>query len=488
MRAAGQRLDIATISVPAIWTAIGYKPLRWQWENIHQHNERIIVGAAGRRVGKTTAVMAEILREALRPPVMIGSKEHPRIIYVVAPDYELAMRLWEPIEASFAPDNAPLSALKASYDKARKLLILTNGTRIQAKTADNERSLAGEAVTLAVVDEAHAVSDAARDELMPALADSRGRLIAIGVPQSNNWFHSYWLTGQEQDNHDADGNDFWSFSVPSTANPYFCRCAKHGDGSYKHCELEFWRDRLPETRFRQLYLAEWAEAEGQIFRRVDDAFNGPVMGEHSPVFEERTAYNEYGEITSTVQRLTSGPYLMGLDLGKLHDFTVAYVIDIPNMTVVDRLRFNAIDYTVQVERVADLYRKYNCQTINMDVTGVGVPIHEMLRNAGCSISPYVFTNETKATLVSTLASELEHGRVHFMKDDEKLRNELRVYEGTVMPGGQIRYSAPASYYDDCVIAAGLAVLKARKRQINAKSVMRKDYVALGRSDGRPRRP
>ena len=464
---------------PAIWLATGYAPLRWQADNLHAHSERFIAAACGRRAGKTTAVKGEVYREILRPPVMVGSKPHNRLIYIVAPDYELAMRLWEPIWRDFVPDDAPLHALLRHQDQNRNIIDLVNGVRLQAKTGANPKSLAGEPVTLAVVDEAHALEDTAITELLPALADTRGRLIAIGVPQSHGWFRSHWLRGQERD----ENPDYWSFSVPSTANPYFCQCAIHGDGRDEQCELEVWRDSLPETEFRQLFLAEWAEADGRVFRGIDKCFTGPRLGEHQVQYKELRSFDEYGQ-ESIKTKMASGPYLMGLDLGKLNDFTVAYVIDISTMTVVDRLRVNSVDYSIQVPQIAALYRQYHCQTINMDGTGIGVPILEMLRNEGCIVSSYVFTNESKAQLVGTLSTEIERERVHFMVDDDKLRDELKVFEGTVLPGGSIRYSAPARYHDDCVVAAALAVYKAKKRGTGS-AINRGSYVDLGRPGRKP---
>ena len=404
----------------------GYVPFDWQRENIHKRTEKRIIAACGRRAGKSTAIVAEAWKELLKHPVTVAGTTHFPLVYLVAPNYELTMRVWEPFVKSFRP-GTELSKFIKSHNKERRLVELHSGAKIQAKSADNEVSLQGDRVTAAIVDEAHDVSDSARNEFMPALTDAKGRLIAIGVPQSNNWFRSYWERGQSTLQEDSD---YYSFSVASTANPNI------DESVMEEARLEY-----PEIEYRQRFLAEWAEAEGKVFKNVDDCFNVELQpwqkGNH---------------------------YLMGLDVAKHHDYTVAYVINIKDMSIVASDRFNGLSYTALGPRIASMYQEYKCQTIHLDATGVGEAVRDILVDEGCHITSFKFTNQSKAQLVSTLVAEVEHGRVHFPIDDEQLKRELKLFEGKVMAGGTIQYSAPPGYFDDCVMAAGLAVLLAKQRQ------------------------
>ena len=173
---------------------------------------------------------------------------------------------------------------------------------------------------------------------------------------------------------------------------------------------------------------------------------------------------------------------MGLDIGKMHDFTVAYVVDIKDGRFVDMDRFSGVDYTTLGPRVAGLYREYNCQTIHMDASGVGEPVQDMLRQEGCSVSPFKFTNNSKARIIAGMAAEIEHERVQFLQEDTQLLKELGLYEGKVLAGGAIRYSAPSGYFDDCVIAAALAIDKLKRRRNTSRNAMRGDYITF-RSGG-----
>ena len=430
-------------SHPKIWELINddepYVPWDWQAEHVHAHHKKKrLILACGRRAGKTTAIKAEIVREAIKRKEPQFGVYHAPYIYVIAPNYELTMKVWEPVWNLFVGRGAPLRDYYISHDKTRKLITVGDGARIQAKSADDPTALQGDRGTAAFVDEAHDLNPEAWANFMPALADSDGRLVAIGIARGKGNFRTYFNIGQEDDPR------YYSASVTSLAHP-----------NINEEDLEEFKRDLTESQFRQQYLAEWVEDDGQVFRNIDNCFDG-----------------DWAEPNGS-------QYLMGLDLGKIEDYTVAYVIDIPKMKIVARDRFNGLDYTALGPRIAGLYKKYNCQTIHLDGTGIGEPVSDILRNEGCSISSFKFTNQSKATLVSTLAAEIEHGRIHFPKDDEILRKELELFEGTVLAGGAVKYGHPVGYHDDSVMAAGLAVMKAKKRKNTSSMARRSDYLTFG---------
>mgnify|MGYP003672185503 FL=1 len=50
-----------------------------------------------------------------------------------------------------------------------------------------------------------------------------------------------------------------------------------------------------------------------------------------------------------------------------------------------------------------------------------------------------------------------------------------------MAGGQITYSAPVGYHDDCVIALALAVEKAKKRRNTSSGANAGSYLTFAES-------
>ena len=404
-----------------------YQPFPWQARHIHaqRHMKRVIL-PCGRRGGKSSGMKAEISDEATREPTEVhGVMQHP-LIYVVGPTTETSMKVWQPIWDLFVPSengsySPPLGFLHAEHDKNRRYIKLHNGTEIYGKTADDPRGLQGDRVTLAVVDEAHEIQDEAWANLMPSLLDSEGRLIAIGIPKGKGRFRSYYELGQG-----ADPN-FYSASVPSTANPVIVEQAhRYGyDDPIKYLRETVASD-LTDIEFRQQYLAEWVEQDGQVFKNLDAVFDAPW------------GYAHAGQYNA-----------MGLDIGKMHDFTVAYVGDLKTSKFLARDRFVGLDYSVAVPRIAKLYRAYGCSAIVMDTTGGGIPVRDFLVKEGCHVIDYTYTAKSKEELILTFAREVERGLVHLPKDDKELRREMELFEATVT-GTRVSYNAPKGYFDDCL--------------------------------------
>lgn len=462
---------------PPLWGVLSkgrpYEPFVWQARHLHSKVDagfKRIILACGRRSGKSTAVVAEVAREAIKPPVEVEGQLHSPIIYIVGPTSEAAMRVWEPVWAAFVPPDdgsfdPPLGFLHQGHDKNRGVIFVRGGGRIYRKTADDDRSLQGERVTLIVVDEAQDVNEAAWGTMMPGLADSDGLLIAIGITKGRGRFRSYWNRGQSMDDV-ADENEsrtsrYYSASVSTAANPVFARRAQErGMDTVDYIRATF-ADDLTEQEFQQQYLAKWLDEDGAVFSNFERLFTSDGAD-------------------------CEGPYLMGLDLGKMRDFTVAYVVDVKSGKFVDRLRFNKIDYVDQVPRIVQMYQKWGCRFVHMDANGVGQAPAEMLSRAGCSVLPFRWSNENKQALVATMVREVEKGNFTFLKDDDVLKREMTLFEAKITPSGVIKYEAPAGYYDDCVMAAALAIYKASANRTMGSSGYRGHYATFDKAGNRSR--
>ena len=452
-----------TVRDHPLWAVINdgqpYEPLDWQLRHFHaQTKARRIIAACGRRSGKSWGMRAEVVAEAFRPPeTVLGVVHHP-LIYICGPTTETSMRCFQPVWDLFVPSKSgsyepPLGRFYKDHDKTRRIIWLTNGAVIQGKTGDDPRSLQGDRVTFAVVDEAHDFPEEAWRNLMPALSDSRGRLIAIGVARGKSRFRSYWDRGQEGDT--SDGG-WYSFSVPTKANPIYEQHAEEAgyDDVDAYIRAAFAED-LSEMNFLEEYMAEWQDVGSNVFGDLDPVFTG---GWEEP---DDSQVN-----------------IMGLDIGKIRDYTVAYVGDVRRERPIAKDRFHGLDYTVAVPRIAALYQRYNCRFVHLDQTGIGEPVADMLRAEGCMVVPFLFTNERKNALVSTLARECERGNVKFPADDENLRREMDRFEGTYTVGGTIRFSAPDGYFDDAVMAAGLLVMKMASNRRMSDTPLRPNYVSF----------
>ena len=434
---------VATYDRPALWDVLEggkpYTPFTWQAAHIHAKRDipRVIL-ACGRRVGKTSAMKGEIVFEATRPPVEVMGVMHSPLIYVVGPTRETYHKVWQPVYDLFVDSEdgsyrAPLGFMKQEHNKQRQWIRLKNGTQIFGKTADDPRSLQGDRVTLIVVDEAHDVQEEAWENMMPSLADSGGRLFAIGVPKGRGRFRSYWQLGQGED------PNYYSVSLPTSANPIFHMRAEAAGVEVEDYIKSAMQGDLTEDEYRRQFLAQWVEQDGQVFKDYEKVFTA------APGFAHLNQNNA-----------------MGLDIGKINDFTVAYVGDLKTGKFLTGDRFVGVDYTVAIPRIARLYKAFHCNYIHADATGGGVPVVDMLRAEGCNVIPFTFTNESKARLVTTMAREIERRKVAFLKNDDILKKEMEVFEADVR-GTSVFYGHPRGYHDDAVMAAALLVERMAQR-------------------------
>lgn len=440
-----------------------YEPLPWQSLHIHaRHTVPTLVLACGRRSGKSFGIQAEVIKEVMKPPQTVMGVEHYPIIYIVGPTSELAMRIFEPIWDLFVPSDSgtyvpPMGFLHQWHDKARGVIQLVNGARIFRKTGDDPRSMQGERVTCVVCDEAQDMPDEVWEKLIPSLADSGGRLICSGIAARKGRFRSFWHLGQGID------PNFYSASVPTSVNPRVREIAV--ERGYEDVD-EYIRDvlgaGLTEKEIRQQYYAEWLDDEGQVFKNFEQYFDAPRYRIADEVFER-----------------PKGTFIMGLDVGKKRDYMSAHVIEVGTQTFVDSERFIGIDYTLAGPRLAALAKQWGVKFIHMDTSGVGEGLADILRAEGASIVPFFFSSESKARLVGRFASEMERGRVHFLKDDDVLKKELGLFEAT-LSGTTIKYGAPVGFHDDAVVSSALAVYKSAVNRSMAHSPVSKPYITFSK--------
>ena len=155
------------------------------------------------------------------------------------------------------------------------------------------------------------------------------------------------------------------------------------------------------------------------------------------------------------------------------DYTIRYMQRLPLGT----------SYPDAAERIAEMLcnplfagRKVR---VLMDVTGVGRPVYEDLKNEAkrrkeaqkILIKPISFVhgesyNKSKGTmgkayLVSRMQSLLQNSRVHAPDTPEvkATLEELRVYEIKISPDGKDTYGASTGKHDDLATALGLSCLE-----------------------------
>lgn len=372
---------------------------------MHTSKARFRIACCGRRFGKTLMGTNELVKFA---------NENKGVITTwVAPTYRQARLAFTLIVNNF-------SGAFRHHTKNPLEIYWMSGSVTKFLSTESGDNLRGDNSHMMVIDEAAMIEDNIwSDILRPMLADTNGKAIIISTPKSLNWFYRLYTRGE-----DPLYPDYQSFTFPTSANPYI-----------RSSEIEEVRQSLPEDVFRQEFLAEFLEGSGTVFRNI---------------YECIKADEDVGN-----KVLPGRQYVIGFDIAKHQDYSVIIVLDAVTNHLVHFDRFNRIDYSVQVQRVADIAQTYNNAKIIVDSTGLGDPILENIKKMGLDAEGYLFTNRSKQQLIEHLAVQLERGDVTY-PDIKVLINELLAYEYEISRAGNMKYNAPNGQHDDCVIALALA--------------------------------
>lgn len=358
--------------------------------------------SAGRRWGKTLMACDLALQTGLE-----GKRA-----WWVAPTYPVSQVAWR--ELRFASRQIP----GVDISESDRRITYPTGGWVQVRSADNPDSLRGDGLDLVVIDEAAFVTEEAWSEaLRPALADRRGKALIISTPKGRNWFWRAFQLGQ-----DASQGEWKSWQAPTSSNPHIARQ-----------ELLDAKAGVPERVWRQEFLAEFLEDGGSVFRGVRSAATARTLTHAEP----------------------GRRYVLGVDWGKVEDFTVITVLDDESGEVVKVDRFNQIDYTVQKGRVVAAFEAFRPMAVVVERNSIGEPLIEDLQRAGMPITPFTTTNASKSLVIDALSLAFERGEIK-IPNDPVLVSELEAFEMERLPGGSFRFAAPAGMHDDCVMSLAFA--------------------------------
>ncbi|MBC8489734.1 MAG: hypothetical protein H8D45_27260, partial [Bacteroidetes bacterium] len=252
----------------------------------------------------------------------------------------------------------------------------------------------------------------------------------IGTPRRKNWFYYLYLKGKDPENKEYDSFHFSSFD-----NEYIDKA-----------ELDKIVEDMPEMEYQQEIMADFLEGFGQFFRKIDGCIAGKLEGPNPNHF-----------------------YYIGVDLGKLLDFTVLCVMDGKTNELVHFERFKEIDWNLQKSRIEATARRYNNAQIILDTTGLGDPIIDDLRMVGLAVEDFKITTISKKQVLDKLSIAIEQKMITYPEIPELL-SELESFGFWETNTKKLKYSAPPGMHDDCVISLALACWQLEKLNRKAKKV------------------
>lgn len=304
--------------------------------------------------------------------------------------------------------------------EGKLILTLRQGAELHFKSADNPDGLYGRDVWACVIDEATRCKEEAWHAIRTTLASTQGPVRIIGnVRGRRNW--AYQLARRAE-----SGEPDMAYA---RLTAYHAAKAIKPDGRPVLApeEIEAARRQLPEGIFRELFLAEPAEDQGNPFGV--DAIRACVRGLS-------------GE----------APVAWGWDLARAVDWTVGVALDADGAVCrLERWQSPSWDHTVG--RILALTGEVPAL---VDATGgsQGDPLIQVLQHqGGPNFQGYQFTSQSKQALMQDLALAIHGGQIRY--PEGPIRAELMAFEYEVTRTG-VRYSAPPGQHDDCVCALALA--------------------------------
>ena len=291
------------------------------------------------------------------------------------------------------------------------ITLRSNGAVIWFKGGDTPDSLYGEDVYAAVIDEATRVREETWFAIRSTLTATRGPIRIIGnVKGRKNW--AYRLARKAE-----GGIPGWKYSKITAADAIAAKVITDEEVA------EAKRD-LPDNVFKELYLAEPSDDEG-------NPFGIPSIYECvAPVSDK-------------------DPVVWGWDLAKSADWTWGIGLD-ENGNVCRSERWQS-PWEETLKRIINFSGETPCL---VDSTGVGDAILEFLAKAGSNYEGFKFTSSSKQQLMERLAVAIQQNQITF--PEGLLLNELLSFEYVYTRTGA-QYSAPDGLHDDGVCALALAV-------------------------------
>ncbi|MDH4246783.1 MAG: hypothetical protein OEW39_03100, partial [Deltaproteobacteria bacterium] len=332
-----------------------------------------VVYVKGRRAGGTLGAVTRLIELAHEEP---GSRH----LWVDATQRNI-LRYWQ---RYIAPR---LKGTRYRWSEKTGVLRFASGSVCDFGSAEQRERLEGFGYDYIWINEAGSVL---RDEslyqntLLPMVAESpRARFFFIGAPKGPGLFERMFQWGQ------ASGRKGWrSFRHPSQVNPLL-------NADY----LEGLKSTMTERAYRQEILAEFVSGEDAVFRDLSELFTAlPESAPHP-----------------------GAPYVIGVDLARRTDYTVAWVGRVDQQRAVACERWRGIPWQQQSGRLAALCRVYGQAPLYVDATGVGDPVCEALSALGLPVHPVVFTAQKKRQLVEHLALWIEGRRLTMIPHDPTLR-------------------------------------------------------------------
>jgi len=357
--------------------------------------------------GKTTAAAAECINFIKQH----YNDDRKVTIAWIAPTYSIADRGVDAIRGMLK------DIIGHGYAtlKGKPTVLDWDGHKVHFLSCDREDGIRGWHFDLIICDESAFIpDDTMYAAIMPTMADTDAPLLAISTPNGpNGWFYDFAQ---------KDSENFEFFTWSSYKNPYVSDEV-----------LNAMAQEMPKGIFQQEIMAEFVADNTSIIQNVDECHTDKVC-----------------ECNSRK--------IVGLDLAKKNDYTVAISLCPKCGIVTDMNRFNKIGFDEQVPLIKRFYSKNNAYKLVFDVNSIGEAIMDLaFKGSSMRLLPFKITASSKKDLINSLVFATEQGDLKWdFNTFPLIKEEISTYRMEITKSGHVTWNAQAGKNDDVVIALALA--------------------------------
>lgn len=364
-------------------------------------DERFTITEASTKCGKTFSHLWWLFEQAVQ------STKKGAIYWWVAPVYSQSMVAFKRLQRVIANKKGFTVSLNGT-------ITFPNGAVMEFKSADKPDNLYGEDVHAIVMDEFTRCKVESFYALRSTVTKTGGKMKMIG---------------------NARGKKNWGFKLGLKARNGEPNYAYHRITIYEACEegiisaeeIEQAKRDLPESVFRELYLAE------------------PTEDGSNPFGIEHIKRNIQSQVEQGV------PVCYGIDLAKYVDWTVIVGLNTAGRIV--RYERFQMDWAQTSQRIIDVVGNVPAY---IDSTGVGDAIVEGIQKKCRNVEGYKYSSTSKQQLMESLSHGIQNNLVCVLSG--VMREECESFEFVYGSTG-VKYSAPSGMHDDTVNALAMAYKK-----------------------------
>lgn len=411
---------------------------KWQ-EEVYYAKSRFRVLNCSRQIGKSTIAEIITLKEAIEKP--------NSCILWAAPVLEQSTTHWKHLSKYVQKINdigkKYFNTQLIKKTEKPRVLTFWNGSVIYLRTADYPDSLRGPSYSFVVLDEfAFMKQEVWTSVIRPTLSATKGKAIIISTPAGKNHFFDLCNFAQTEDGI-KNGWSYYEFDYKHSPN-------------FTDDEINEIIKTTPEGRFKTEYCCRFLESEITVFKDVQS----------------------YATAKHQDEAIEDHEYYFGIDIGRSTDPTCVCVFDKTINEMVNINRFWNTRYLDQVDKINEVYERFNPKKILVEANSAGKAVLESLEDefGSWKVSGYYSTNKSKIELIDKLIHAFETNEIKILNHPDVIE-ELENYEQTMSALNRVTYNAPNHKHDDIVISLALAYWEASKNKYSTFAFI--DRNALG---------